>query len=735
MKKGLVSVIIPVYNTEKYLAECLDSLAAQTFTDFEAIIVDDGSTDGSPAICDEYAARDPRFRVIHKQNGGASSARNVGLDAAKGEYLFFLDSDDRIREDTLNKSINAAKEKNADLVFFEAEAFDDESGKRSFSNYSYRKEYCAGEPSSIMTDMLAHREFHVVIWNLLVSHDLFINNALRFKEGIMYEDMILSYQIWSLAHRAAHLHEVLYERRVRANSVMTSRKTEKNFRSANEVYYAVKEFAATLPADKKNERHLIRCAYNALNDYRCIDRQTKKKYREKYNELKRDILSENAFGDEALKSRCRGYYLWAIHKAVQKLFTGEKYELINYSRLPNAPKKVMLVMPQMVGGGAERVAAQLINKMRDRGIDTRFLLTSAKRQDVVRCDLDERTPLILASEDMPKPSTFGKAANKAGRFFTSLLCKPFELVWKQAPAPFAAASVKSQYKREISFVRSLLKAEPDLTVIAFLQPAIPITLLAARGLPNRVIISERADPNRLMKKRYGRRFVERYYPRADAAVFQTGDAKAVYPASVASKGTVIPNPLKEGLPAPYHGERNKNITTFCRISNQKNLPLLIEAFAKLHGDRPDYSLRIIGDAPNSEGEDVLRSIKEMIAGYGIGGSVIFEPFSAEVHAMIIKDAMYVNSSDYEGISNAMLEAMAIGMPSVCTDCPIGGARATITDGENGLLVPIRDPDALYRAMKCVVEEPELAEKLSQNASKLRDELSLERITERWMELI
>ena len=398
-------------------------------------------------------------------------------------------------------------------------------------------------------------------------------------------------------------------------------------------------------------------------------------------------------------------------------------------------KKVMLVMPHMVGGGAERVAAQLINKMRDQGVDTRFLLTSAKRQDVIRCDLDERTPLILASEDSPRQSAIGKLANKFGKVFTSLFCKPFELAGKQAPAPFAKASVKSQNKREISFVRSLLEVEPDLTVIAFLQPAIPITLLAARGLPNRVIISERGNPERIMKKRYGRKFIEKYYSRADAAVFQTEDAKAVYPDCVSRKGVVIPNPLKPGLPEPYHGERNKNITTFCRISPDKDLPTMLAAFKLLHGEHPDYTLRIIGDASDDAGKRIRAELDGFISENGLAESVSFEPFDPEIHAKIIRDAMYVNSSYTEGLCNAMLEAMAIGMPSVCTDCPIGGARATIEDGENGLLVPIRDPDALYRAMKRMTEEPGLSEKLSRNAAKIRDGLSLERITERWKELL
>ena len=306
---------------------------------------------------------------------------------------------------------------------------------------------------------------------------------------------------------------------------------------------------------------------------------------------------------------------------------------------------------------------------------------------------------------------------------------------KYVPASVGKATIEWQYHREITWLRSYVKQNPDMTVIVFLQTSIPMVLLAAQGLPNKVIISERADPNRLMKKRYGKPFIEKYYTRADVAVFQTEDAKSVYPEAVSKKGTVIFNPLKDNLPQPYHGERNKNITTFCRISNQKNLPLLVEAFSQVHSKHPEYMLRIIGDAPNEEGEAVLQALDKQINELNLKKSVKLEPFMNNVHQAIIEDAMYVNSSDYEGISNAMLEALAIGMPVVCTDCPVGGAKATISDGQNGLLVPIQNAAMLAKAMNRVIEDKELADKLSRNAPLIRDELSLEAIAEKWMQLL
>ena len=111
--KIMISVIVPVYNTEKYLHRCVDSILAQTFTDFELLLIDDGSTDKSGAICDEYAQKDSRVRVFHKENGGVSSARNVGLKNGRGEWISFVDSDDWVKKNFLDKLI--VNSENVDL--------------------------------------------------------------------------------------------------------------------------------------------------------------------------------------------------------------------------------------------------------------------------------------------------------------------------------------------------------------------------------------------------------------------------------------------------------------------------------------------------------------------------------------------------------------------------------------------------------------------------------------------
>lgn len=398
-------------------------------------------------------------------------------------------------------------------------------------------------------------------------------------------------------------------------------------------------------------------------------------------------------------------------------------------------KKVLMVMPHMMGGGAERVAAQIMNKLNERGYETVFVLTSAKKNEVVRTDLNERTQLILLTEEMKAETAGQKLSHLSARVYSTVFGKLYEKQNKYVPASIGKATIDWQYHREIAWFRNYLKQNPDMPVILFLQPAIPIVLLTAEKLPNRIIVSERMDPNRLMRKRYGKCFLEKYYTRADSIVFQTNTAMHIYPEILSDKGTVIPNPLKKNLPEPYHGERDKVISTFCRIHPDKDLITLLKAFNMFHEFHSDFSLRIIGDAKNKTEiqykDELIKYVKE----HNLEESVLFSPFTPNVHQEIIRDAMYVNSSVSEGLSNAMLESMAIGLPVICTDCPVGGAKDTIINGNNGLLVSMKNPQELCDAMSRIANDNQFALKLSKNAARIRADLELGKVVDKWEKLI
>jgi len=398
-------------------------------------------------------------------------------------------------------------------------------------------------------------------------------------------------------------------------------------------------------------------------------------------------------------------------------------------------KQLMFIMPVMKGGGAEKVAALLLNEFNKNSYECELVLTNSDRNEIVDRGLNPEVSLTVLREKFTENGIFKKIFITLFKLFTSIICKVPEALGQKVPAVFARLSFKAQYYDELNALKKHFRTKTDAVILSFLQPSIPITLLAAECLPNRVVVSERADPYRLLKKRYGYNFIRKYYQRANAVVFQTNDAKAAYPENISKKGTVIFNPINNSLPEPYHGERDKYVTTFCRISRQKNLPVLVEAFADFHKNFSDYRLKIIGEPQNDDDRESLNETKALADKLGVTGYIDFMPFSSQVHNLIIHDAMYINSSDYEGMSNAMLEAMAIGMPVVCTDCPIGGANAVIQHNKNGILTQVGNTEEMCEAMKKIASDKAFADSLSHNAAQIKLDLSLENTAKKWMELL
>lgn len=214
------SVIIPVYNVESYLRDCLDSVLNQTFADWEAICVNDGSTDGSANILDEYAARESRLKVITQPNGGLSAARNVGIDAAEGEYVLFLDSDDWLEKNALEVlSTNLDGE---DMLCF--------SGRRYFESENTYQDADQLKAQSYLSGMeyynenaLLVRDFAFVCVVLRVYKREFLSrHNLQFKEGIFHEDNLFTPLACYYAGKVKVINECLYDYRVRSNSITTT---------------------------------------------------------------------------------------------------------------------------------------------------------------------------------------------------------------------------------------------------------------------------------------------------------------------------------------------------------------------------------------------------------------------------------------------------------------------------------------------------------------------------------
>ena len=281
--------------------------------------------------------------------------------------------------------------------------------------------------------------------------------------------------------------------------------------------------------------------------------------------------------------------------------------------------------------------------------------------------------------------------------------------------------------RRIAWLRGVAKRNPGACIVAFEYFVNMQTVIACAGLPNRLVISERNDPARVGSGRRTGWMRERLYRRADMLVCQTDDAAAYFSDKI--KKCVILNPLKDNLPEPFDGERRKAVVTFCRLEPQKNLEMLLRAFAEFHKKHPDYSLEIYGDG--SERESLIALVSDL----GIGACASINSGRLDVHEVVRDAAMFVLPSNYEVLSNSMLEAMALGLPVICTDCPCGGARMVIEDGVNGYLIPVGDKDALLAKMLLIASDFGSAEVCGNAAIKMRTVLSATFIADRWLEVV
>lgn len=214
---SLISVIVPVYNVEKYLSQCIKSILNQTYTNLELILVDDGSTDNSGKICDEFSSFDNRVRVIHKINGGLSSARNVGIESAGGDYYSFIDSDDYVENTFLECLYKKIVQENADICecsFFRL--------RRNRMIKERLFDYEILDPETAVRRLLATPyESFIVIWNKLYRKELF--DKIRFPEGKLHEDEYTTYKLIYESNKIVYVNMNLYIYRVRDDSIMNSK--------------------------------------------------------------------------------------------------------------------------------------------------------------------------------------------------------------------------------------------------------------------------------------------------------------------------------------------------------------------------------------------------------------------------------------------------------------------------------------------------------------------------------
>ena len=317
----LVSVVIPVYNVEKYLNECVDSVLKQTYTDYEIILVDDGSTDNSGLICDEYLNISDKIRVIHQQNGGLSAARNTGLKAAKGEYVYFLDSDDYIEDCTLEHLIALAEDEIADVVFFDGYVFFDECEEDdSVSRYIRKEKYSPKNGREMLFKLLHNDEYRTAVPLMLFRKQFLDKYDLWFLNGIIHEDELFTFLVYNADGLVCHCHEQLYARRVRPASIMTASGAMRRYDSMIQIYFVLSDMYRKGKASGEAARmYMIRTAKSVLGKYNQLAENDRVGIEKQHRKFKKDVMNHKGFGDMKLKIKCSGKLGNIFYRAENKL--------------------------------------------------------------------------------------------------------------------------------------------------------------------------------------------------------------------------------------------------------------------------------------------------------------------------------------------------------------------------------------------------------------------------------
>ncbi|MCH5275870.1 MAG: glycosyltransferase [Lachnospiraceae bacterium] len=291
----------------------------------------------------------------------------------------------------------------------------------------------------------------------------------------------------------------------------------------------------------------------------------------------------------------------------------------------------------------------------------------------------------------------------------------------------------SKFICRVKNLRTFLKAEKPDVVIAFAKKANYRALMAAYFTKIPVIVSVRTNPYLHYVGRKDKFLIPLLYSRAAGNVFQTEGARAFFPKRIQERSRIILNPINDkyiGVSEPV--QRRKAVVQSGRLVDFKNQLMLIDAFVIVHEKHPDYKLEIYG---GDSGDGTKKLLEESLERQHASDYIFLMGASDALETHLNDAALFAFSSDWEGLPNALMEAMALGLPIVATDCPCGGPKTLIQDGVNGLLVPIKDAQAMADGILKLIENRELAERLGKKARGIRNIANTRAICDQWKEYI
>lgn len=362
-------------------------------------------------------------------------------------------------------------------------------------------------------------------------------------------------------------------------------------------------------------------------------------------------------------------------------------------------KKIIFHIHCLRMGGAERVVVNLAERFAADGYQVAIAIEASAEDEYVLSDKVTRKYVGLEKDE-----------NK-GRF--------------------------GAFFARISKLRKYIKEEKPDMIVAFAKSANYRALMATAGLKFPVVVSVRNDPKRDYSSLSCRIMNKLFLERADGCVFQTEEARQFFGKRLRKHSTVILNPLNDKyLYTSVPEQHEKEIVTVGRISAQKNHKMLVRAFAGITEQFPDYVLKIYGGKASLYTNDFTgEEVEELVKELHLEDKVRFMGIRDDLETLVPTAECFVLSSNYEGMPNVLMEAMAMGLPVISTDCPCGGPAALIRQRENGILIPVGDEAALKSALTEVLSDSQLRRQMSEKALEIRNRANIQVIYEQWKQYL
>lgn len=351
--------------------------------------------------------------------------------------------------------------------------------------------------------------------------------------------------------------------------------------------------------------------------------------------------------------------------------------------------KIIITISQLARGGAERVVCNLANYLSNNNDVTILSIKNIKPE----YEIDKKVEIVNVDSKDNK----GKISKILFRLYN---------------------------------LNKILKVNKPDIVLSFLPEPSFLVLFLKKIRKTKVIVSVRNDPKVEYKNKLYNMAMKILYPRADGFVFQTEEAQNYFIESIQKKSTIILNSLNpDFIEEPYTGKREYKIVSVGRFFEQKNHEMLIKSFSKIHKLFPEYKLVIYGDGPLRE------RLEKLINDLNLEKYVELPGIENNIKDKIYKAKVFVLSSNYEGMPNSLMEALSLGVPCISTDCPCGGPRTLIKDGENGILTDVGNIEMLTEKLTKLLSNEETLNRISLNASKIKEKLDPDTVNKQWEDYI